>query len=131
MVKVSEEGQRMGAEPRVGLVPLRETVLEPDALLATCRVADWVPLTEGAKVTYMVQLALTATVLQLLVWVKLLATTPLIVTLETVSGLAPVLLKVMGRGAEEEPVIVGGKLMSEVERAELGVLATPVAESGR
>ena len=57
------------------------------------------------------QLAFTATLLQLFVCVKLLLATPLMVTDGDGEGIpVPLLLRVTGTGVELVPVIVGGKL---------------------
>jgi len=77
-----------------------------------------------------VQFAFAMTLLQLFVWVKLLLTIPLIVIGETLMAPVPVLLRVTATRVELVPVMVGGKLMNELESGELGVLAMPVTESG-
>ena len=78
----------------------------------------------------MVQLALAAMEVQLLVWVKLLPVTPLRVTAETVMAEEPLFMSVMGSGVDTDAVRVGGKLRNEAERAELEGAVTPVTESG-
>ena len=78
----------------------------------------------GVNLTVTVQVPLTASVVQLLVWLK----APVIATLETVAAVVPVLVTVTVCVAGEDPTRVAGKERLAGEALSTGPGAVPVPD---
>src|SRR3984957_12561143 len=93
------------------------------ALLFTVRVPEFVAAV-GVNLTVTVQVPLTASVVQLLVWLK----APVTATLETVAAVVPVLVTVTVCVGGEDPTRVAGKERLAGEALSTGPGAVPVPD---
>ena len=126
--KVSEVGDRV-TEATPAPVPLSGTVwvvpAVPPALSVIMTVADWAPTADGVKVTEMVQVPLTATLLHVFVSANSAGFEPPSATLVTVKGPLPLSVRVMVCAAEVAPILVEEKVREVGAGAAAGT-PTPV-----